>query len=74
MVAILDTGTEQLANFESPCHPDASLQISAQPDLLYQRRCSLKNFKMAAILDIRTEQLILSDSEFPYHPNAYHQV
>ena len=32
------------------CH-----QVSAQSDLLFGRRCDLKNFKMAAILDIGTE-------------------
>ena len=59
MAAILDTGTEQLSNSESPCHPDASHQVLAQSDLMFGRRCGLKNFKMAAIvaiLDIRTEQ------------------
>ena len=28
----LDIETERFSNFESPCHPDASLQISAQSD------------------------------------------
>ena len=55
MVSILDTGTEWFSNFESLCHPDASLQVSAQSDLLYWRRCGLKSFKMATVLDIRTE-------------------
>ena len=49
-----DTGTEQFSNSASSCHPDASHQVSAQPDLLFGR-CGLKNFKMATILDIGTE-------------------
>ena len=56
MAAILDIGTEQFRNSESPCHPDASHQVSAQSDIWFGRRCGLKNFKMAAILDIGTEQ------------------
>ena len=43
------------SNSESPCHPDASHQVSAQSDLRFERKCGLKNFKMAivaAILDI----------------------
>ena len=53
MAAILHIGTERSSNSE--CHPDASHQVSAQPDLLFGRRCGLKNFKMVAILDIETE-------------------
>ena len=49
MATILAIGTEQFSNSESPCHPDASHQVSAQSDLLFGRRCSLKNFKMAAM-------------------------
>ena len=55
MAIILDIGTD--GNSES-FHSDASHQVSAQPDLLFRRRCDLKNFKMAvmvAILDIRME-------------------
>ena len=55
MAAILDTGTERFSIFEFPCHPNASHQVSAQPDLLFVGRCGLKNFKMVAILDIETE-------------------
>ena len=55
MVVILDIGTEWFSNSESPFHPNASHQVSAQPDLLYERRCDLKNFKIVAILDIETE-------------------
>ena len=55
MAAILDTGTERFSNSESPCHPDASNQVSAQSDLPFGSRCGLKNFKMA-ILNIGTEQ------------------
>ena len=55
MAAILDIGTERFSNSESPCHPDASHQVSAQPDLLFVGRCGMKNFKMATILDIGTE-------------------
>ena len=56
MAAILDIGTEGFSNSESPCHPDASHQVLAQPDLLFGRKCGLKIFKMVAILDIGTEQ------------------
>ena len=55
MATILDTGTEQFSNSESPCHPYASHQVLAQYDLLFGRRCGLKTFKMATILDIGTE-------------------
>ena len=47
------------SNSESLCHCDASHQVLAQSDLLFGRRCRLKNFKMAtmaAILDRGTEQ------------------
>ena len=54
MAAILVIGTERFSNSESPCHPDASHQIAAEPGLLFGR-CGLKNFKIAAILDIGTE-------------------
>ena len=57
MAAILDIGTERCSNSESPCHTDASHQVLPQPDLLFGRRCGLKNFKMAAILDIGTDGL-----------------
>ena len=56
MATILDTGTEQFSNSESPCHPDAAHQVSAHPDLLFGRRCVFKNFKMATNLDIGTER------------------
>ena len=56
MAAILFIRTEQFSNSESLCHPDASHQVLAQPDLLFGRRCGLKNFKTATILDIETEQ------------------
>ena len=55
MATILDTGAEQFNNSESSCHPNASHQVSAQSDLLFERRCGLKNFKMVAILDTGTE-------------------
>ena len=55
MAVILDTGTEPFCNSESPCHPNAFHQVSAQPDLMFERRRGLKNFKMAAILDIVKE-------------------
>ena len=55
MADILNIGTEKFGNSESPCHPDASHQVSAQSDLLFGRRYALNNFKMAAILDIRME-------------------
>ena len=34
MAVILDNGTEWFSNSESPFHPDASNQVSAQPDCL----------------------------------------
>ena len=55
MAVILDIGIERFSNSEPTCHPDAPHQILAQPDLLFGRRCGLKNFKMLAILDIGTE-------------------
>ena len=57
MAAILDTGTEQFSNSESPYHPDAPHQVSAQPDLLFGRRCGLNshlghwNRRITAILN-----------------------
>ena len=57
MAAILDIGTERFSNSESSCHPDASHQVSAHPDLHFWRRCGLKNFQMAAIVDSGTEGL-----------------
>ena len=56
LAAILDIGMERFSNFESLCHGDVSYQVSAQSDLGLRRRCRLKNFKRAAILDIGTEQ------------------
>ena len=66
MGAILIIGTEQFSNFESPCHPDTYLQVSAQSDLLYWKGCGLKNFKMAAILGIR--RIILAILNFHNTP------
>ena len=43
------------SNSEFLCRSDASHQVSAQSDLQFRRRCHLKNFKMAAILDIGME-------------------
>ena len=56
MVAILDIGTERFSNSESPCHLEVSHQVLAKSDLLFGRRCGLKNFKMVAILDIGTDR------------------
>ena len=56
MATTLDTGTKRFRNSESPCHPDASHKVLAESDLLFGRRCGLKNFKMAANLDIGIEQ------------------
>ena len=36
MAIILDTGTEWFSNSESPFHPDASHQVSAQPDTVWE--------------------------------------
>ena len=47
-----------LSNFESLCHSNASHQVSAQSNLLFGR-CRLKNSNMAAmaaILDISMDQ------------------
>ena len=44
------------SNFESLCRSDVSHQVSAQSDLQFGRRCRLKNFKMAAILDVGSER------------------
>ena len=44
-----------LSNFESLCHSDASHQVSAQSDLGFRRRCRLNNSR-TAILDIGMEQ------------------
>ena len=50
------------SNSESLRRSDASLQVSAQSNLRFGRRCHLKNFKMAAlaaILYIGTESLAI---------------
>ena len=44
------------SNSESLCRSNASHQVLAQSDLRFGRRCRLKNFKMAVILDIGTER------------------
>ena len=62
MAIILDTGTERMSNSESPCHPYASHQVSAQSDLLFGRRSGLKHFKMASWI---SEHKDFSNSEFP---------
>ena len=54
MAAILDIGTEEFSNSESPCHPDASHQVSALT-------CGLggdafEEFQDAAILDTGKER------------------
>ena len=36
-------------NSESLCHSDVSHQVSAQSNLLFWRRCCLKNFKIATM-------------------------
>ena len=68
MAAILDIRTERFSNSESPCRPDASHQMSAQSDLLFGRRCSLKNFKMASILEIGTILATLNFHNTPMPP------
>ena len=50
-------GHHDFSNSESLCHSDAFHQVLAQSNLRFGRRCRLKNFKMAAILDIGMEQL-----------------
>ena len=37
------------SNYESPCHPDASNQVSAQSNLQFGR-CHLKYFNMATAI------------------------
>ena len=44
------------SNSESLSHSDASDRVFAQADLRFGRRCGLKNFKMAPILDIGMER------------------
>ena len=43
---------DDFSNSESPCHPNAFHQVFAQSDLWFERRCGLKDFKIAAILEI----------------------
>ena len=52
MAAILISEWNDFSNFESLCHCDASHQVSAQSDLVFKRRCRLKNFKMATMAAI----------------------
>ena len=52
---------KDFSNSESLCRFNASHQVSAQSDLRFGRRCSLTNFKMAAMaatLDIETERVL----------------
>ena len=69
-------GLEQndFSNFESLCHCDASHQVSAQLDLGFGRRCRLKNFEIAAVLDIGTERKDFNNFESLCHCDASHQV
>ena len=60
-----------LSNSDSPGHPNTSHQVSAQSNFWFGRRCGLKNFKMAIILE---EQYDSSNSESPCCPNASHKV
>ena len=46
------------SNSESLCRSDAYHQVSAQSNLRFGRRCCLKNFKMAAILDIQMKHFL----------------
>ena len=53
----LISGQNDFSHSESPCHTDASNQVSARSDFWFGRKCHLMNFKMAtiaAISDIRT--------------------
>ena len=53
----LISGQNDFSNSESPCHTNASHQVSAKSDFWFGRKCHLMNFKMAtmmAILDVRT--------------------
>ena len=70
MAAVLDIRTEGFSNFESLCHCDAFHQVSAQSDLWFERRCCLKNFKMAWILKRKD----FSNFESLCHCDASHQV
>ena len=48
------------SNSESLCHCDASHQVWAQSNLLFRRRCHLKNFKMAGgHLGYRNEKILV---------------
>ena len=63
---------DNFSNSESLCRSDASHQVLAKSNPRFGRRCCLKNFKMAAILD--TERNVFSNSESLCHCDASHQV
>ena len=71
MAAILDIEME-LSNSKSPCRPETSHKVLAQFDFPLGR-CRLKNFKMGAILDIKTEQIkqILNLHVAPIPPTKF---
>ena len=56
MMASWISERNDFSNSESPCNCDASHQVLVQSDLQFGRRCCLKNFKMAAILNIEMER------------------
>ena len=45
MPTILATGTKEFITSESPCHPDAFYQISAQSDLLVWEEMGFEEFQ-----------------------------
>ena len=67
MAVILDTGTEWFSNSESPFHPDASHQVSTQPDVW---RISRWPWQPSWILKWND----YSNFEFLCHCDASHQV
>ena len=65
------------SNSESLCCSDASHKVLAQSDLWFGRRCSLKNFKMAAMPwrpHWIAERNYFSNSESLCHCDSSHQV
>ena len=67
MAIILDTGTEWFSNSESPFHPDASHQVSAQPDVWRISRWQPGPSWISKWNDF-------SNFEFLCHCDASHQV
>ena len=70
-----DVITEDFSNSESLCCSDASHQVSAQSNLLFGRRCHLKNMKMAPVeASSISEQNYFRNSESLCGSETSHQV